>query len=290
MLPGHAPGEAVPLSGPTPEQIGRMHAHSSAWLQQAMDMPIGQAVFHGKARGVGDAGPPIPIPNPFGEPGHGEPLDPLLGVGPSGLQSAASSTPQLDPTLLRGGVHSVEHPDGSQTNYLHGRVSHVSAADRAARDKLEAEWANFRDTWQQKAEREHGKKVETGWEVPPPSPADVEWLTQTLSPHHKCGTCRHAVSIVLTMTNASGYGHHPFSKKFCNLLKGEQGENLEFGDSPVFFCSHYERRWSLWARAQLSRLESRVVGNGSRLARVLRVLREPEAVNGHTTRGNGVPS
>lgn len=261
-LPGLQPGETIPFEGPTPEQISRMHAASSSFLQAAMDAPAGartvagRTVFHGPAK-----------------------LDPsggvALGVNP-GLPEIPNPFSDQRPKKAVG-VSETVNPDGSVTHVMHGRVFTVTKEEQEKRDKAEAAFIHFRDHWEEDYRKAHPdeKKIETGWDAPPPTREQIAHLTELESPHHKCATCRHSVSFVMAESNNSGYGSHPFSKKFCSLLRDDSGGNLEFSDSPVFFCSHYERRWSLWASAQVSRLESRLGGKDSRLARVLRVLREP---------------
>lgn len=118
-----------------------------------------------------------------------------------------------------------------------------------------------------------GPDIESGWDVPPPS---TEKLSKLLNLHgagakyNLCATCKHAVQIVQPVSDLGGFGKFHGIRTFCSLIREDGGRNLEIGDEPTQYCSHYGRSWALTAKHRLLAVRTNGHGEG-RVVRTLRV-------------------
>ena len=285
-LPGLSAGEPVPLSGPSPEQIARMNAAASARVQAAMNVPLGGVSPAPVASG--GAGPSFPHDPPMVVPNIQQ-----VAPGPNIQQAFASTQPSTlstDPfPVLDPPANYTDKGDYYEVTMRGGRVTRVTKAEWRERCRVEHEVQTQSDRWAKELREKYGAPKTSAWELPAPPRADLAFLTTAAENQaHLCTTCKHAVRFVAGYAAQSGYSGHYFARNFCSLVEDPEGGHLELADSPIFDCSHYERRWGRWAKYQLSRLESRVSGKGDgKLARILKVLREKPVGNGTNGNGNG---
>lgn len=292
QIPGLKQGESFVGAdgGPSIEQIQRMHAASSARLQAAMDKPS-RKVPPVAPSGPGDA--PVSHQDvaaealggggvrPAGTAQFEGPVPPLLPPSP------ATSAPVTGPTTLsaKGSIPGLPHFDPSpyqavidHGDYIElilpgGRRSTATKDEMRERARVALDMQTQNVRWEEENRKKYGPKIDSAWDAPAPDPEKLKNLSID-DPKHRCTTCKHSVLYVIGYASASGFSHHHVSRSFCALIEDPEGGNLEFEDSPIYYCSHYERRWSTWAKFQLSRLEKRVVGKTGTLARVLKVIRE----------------
>lgn len=257
---------------PTLEQLGRIHAATSARLQAAMDAPLPPS--RGAARAP-----------------TAEDLAAVGGVAELGatqfegaIESEHERPPPNIPGLNPAGYQAViDHGDHVELLLKHGRRTVVTREQLAERARLEAEWATQNIRWEKELTAKYGSKKQSGWDVTPPTRGEIRQLLGR-DRVHQCTTCKHAVQYVVSYASASGFSTNHVGRHFCSLIRDAEGGHLEFEDSPIHYCAHHETRWSTWVDLQLTKLEQRLVGGKSRFARVLRVLRDvPDSPNGKGT-------
>ena len=284
QIPGLKPDEAFAGAdgGPSVEQIQRMHEASSARLQAAMDAPQRKP----------PAPTPQPAPAPLG-PGEAVSFQEAASQALGGAAPPPTAAPPGAGTPVVGVIKGVpgfdvspyqaviDHGDEVEFVLPGGRRSRATKEQLRERLRVVEDMKTQNVRWEQENRAKYGPKVDSAWDIPAPAPEKLTGLAVD-DPKHRCTTCKHSVMYVIGYASASGFSHHHVSRSFCALIEDPEGGNLEFEDSPIYYCSHHETRWATWARFQLSRLEKRVLGSTGKIARVLKVIRDDGKGNGST--------
>lgn len=282
VVDGLKPGERPAGSDGTfsDEQLARMHAAASARIQAAMNVPLKPfaGVVRQDTQPVGSVQASAAVVASGFQPLGSTQFETPMGAPPEGTPPRDPATPFADIPFFNVAAYQAAIDHGTEVELIlpNGRRTRVTKDELRKREAFRLEMEGQNQRWLEANLKKYGKKIDSAWDIPPPTREEIATLTGTAGKNitHLCATCKHSVQYAIGYVPASGFGHHYVSRSFCRLIEDPEGGNLEFEDSPIYYCTHHEIRWSKWAGIQLHRLEKRVtsLGSGSRLARVLKVL------------------